>query len=54
MDLSHLYSLRRDFTIIGLTGRTGSGCSVVADILSNNISTLRTILKDYNYYTRNM
>jgi hypothetical protein len=25
--LDELYSLRENFTIIGLTGRTGSGCS---------------------------
>jgi deoxycytidylate deaminase len=32
--LDELYSLRENFTIIGLTGRTGSGCSDSADILS--------------------
>jgi deoxycytidylate deaminase len=34
IDLNHIYKLRRDFTIIGLTGQTGSGCSDVADQLS--------------------
>ncbi len=32
-DLSHLYSLRTDFTVIALTGRTGSGCTTVAENL---------------------
>src|SRR5690606_34157415 len=35
MKLDTLYSLRKNFTIIGLTGRIGSGCSEVAKILSN-------------------
>jgi deoxycytidylate deaminase len=30
VDLSHIYQLRNNFTVIGLTGRTGSGCSEVA------------------------
>lgn len=34
IDLSHVYSLRNDFTIIGLTGQIGSGCSEVAEQLS--------------------
>lgn len=34
IDLSHIYSLRNDFTIIGLTGQIGSGCSEVAEQLS--------------------
>ena len=34
MKLKTLYSLRKDFTIIGLTGRVGSGCSEVANWLS--------------------
>lgn len=29
-----LFEERKDFIIIGLTGRTGSGCSQVAKILS--------------------
>lgn len=35
MKLDTLYSLRKNFTIIGLTGRIGSGCSEVAKILSD-------------------
>lgn len=33
MDLSHIYRLRNNFTIIGLTGRTSSGCSQIANQL---------------------
>lgn len=36
MNLNELYKLRTDFLIIGLTGRLGSGCSTVADILTKN------------------
>lgn len=36
MNLDELYKLRTDFVIIGLTGRLGSGCSTVADILTKN------------------
>lgn len=33
IDLNNIYKLRSDFTIIGLTGQTGSGCSEVASQL---------------------
>lgn len=33
-DLKYLYKLRQDFIIIGLTGRTGSGCSTFANLMS--------------------
>lgn len=33
LDLNSIYSLRSNFTIIGLTGKTKSGCSEVADQL---------------------
>lgn len=36
MKLEKLYSLRTDFTIIGLTGRTGSGCTRIAKILADS------------------
>lgn len=32
--IDQIYSLRRDFVIIALTGRTGSGCTTVANILA--------------------
>ncbi len=41
MKLDHLYSLRRSFTVIGLTGRTGSGCTTMATLLSGSYSTLQ-------------
>lgn len=43
--LDQLYSLRRNFTIIGLTGRTGSGCSDLANTLSNNFINIKNIRK---------
>src|SRR5688572_10061546 len=36
MKLDKLYSLRSSFVIIGLTGRVGGGCSVIAKTLSGN------------------
>lgn len=35
IDLSQIYNLRNNFTVIGLTGQIGSGCSEVAEQLSN-------------------
>ncbi|RWU10733.1 cytidine/deoxycytidylate deaminase family protein [Pedobacter chitinilyticus] len=35
MKLTEFYSLRNDFTIIGLTGRLGSGCSQIAGSLKD-------------------
>lgn len=32
--VDHIYSLRKEFMIIGLTGRTGSGCTTVANFLT--------------------
>lgn len=29
-----IYKLRKNFVVIGLTGRTGSGCTTVAKLLS--------------------
>ena len=34
IDLTHIYNLRSNFTVIGLTGQIGSGCSEVAEQLS--------------------
>lgn len=36
MKLNKLYSLRKDFTVIGLTGRVGAGCSEIAKKLSSD------------------
>ncbi|MFA5848852.1 MAG: hypothetical protein WC833_03135 [Bacteroidales bacterium] len=38
MDLSNIYSLRKNFTVIALTGRTGSGCTEVANCLSKGFA----------------
>ncbi len=35
MDLSKIYSLRKQYTVIGITGRTGSGCTEVANMLKD-------------------
>jgi len=35
MNLSNIYSLRQKFTIIAITGRTGSGCTEIAKALAN-------------------
>mgnify|MGYP002626020143 CR=1 FL=1 len=34
--VSNIYHLRENFAIIGLTGRTGSGCSTIAKLFSNS------------------
>lgn len=35
--MNQIYSLRKEFTIIGLTGTMGSGCSQVAELLSTDM-----------------
>lgn len=35
MDISKLYTLRKKYTIIAITGRTGSGCTEVTEYLKN-------------------
>lgn len=35
ISLDHIYNLRKKFTVLGLTGETGSGCSDVAICLTN-------------------
>src|SRR5690606_13386094 len=42
MKLDHLYSLRREFTVIGLTGRTGSGCTTIANLLCSNLNSIES------------
>lgn len=34
--VENIYALRSNFLIIGLTGRTGSGCTTVAEILAKS------------------
>lgn len=42
-----IYNLRQNFTVIGLTGRTGSGCSKFAELLSK--SDLNSV-KEISYF----
>lgn len=46
MKLKELYKHRTDFTIIGLTGRTGSGCSQISDLLSKDFNNLNHGLRE--------
>lgn len=47
--VKQIYRLRRDFILIGLTGRTGSGCSSVAKILATPaFSDLKTEFREIN------
>ncbi|WP_320914582.1 MULTISPECIES: hypothetical protein [Butyricimonas] len=47
--VDQIYKLRRNFIVIGLTGRTGSGCTTVADILKKeNIDGLKSNYKEIN------
>lgn len=46
MKLKELYKHRTDFTVIGLTGRTGSGCSQIAELLSNDFNNLSMGLRN--------
>lgn len=47
--VKQIYKLRRDFLLIGLTGRTGSGCTTVADILrTEDFNILKSKHKDIN------
>jgi deoxycytidylate deaminase len=46
MKLDHLYDLRKNFNVIALTGRTGSGCSRLAHILSGDFSRLSEGLRE--------
>ena len=47
--IKQIYELRRNFLLIGLTGRTGSGCTTVADILkTEDFNVLKSKHKDIN------
>lgn len=47
--ISQIYKLRNNFILIGLTGRTGSGCSTVANILADeNILSYNSEFKKVN------
>lgn len=46
--IEQIYKLRQDFILIGLTGRTGSGCSTVAGLLKEeNFSKLKSEHKEF-------
>jgi len=47
--LEQLYSLRKNFSVVGLTGRTGSGCSETALMLSKQFSELKNIREPANF-----
>lgn len=49
--INTIYKLRDDFILIGLTGRTGSGCSTVARILStptDKLDSLKSLYSAWN------
>ena len=46
--IKHIYKLRRDFVLIGLTGKTGSGCTTVSEMLGKDIKGLRAECRDIN------
>ena len=47
--VKQIYKLRHNFILIGLTGRTGSGCSTVAKVLeTGNVQDLKWRYRDFN------
>ena len=47
--VKQIYKLRQNFIPIGLTGRTGSGCSTVAKVLeTENVQDLKSNYRDFN------
>lgn len=48
MKLDQLYSLRKNFTIIGLTGKVGAGTSKIANILSSKDFISKINIVDFN------
>ena len=46
--IDQIYRLRQDFIVIGLTGRTGSGCSTIAQVLAETkFANLKTEYKEF-------
>ncbi len=45
MPIEQMYVHRRDFIVVALTGITGSGCSDLADIMSNDFSDWKEVRK---------
>ena len=47
--VKQIYKLRQNFILMGLTGRTGSGCSTVAKVLgTENVQDLKSNYRDFN------
>ena len=47
--IEQIYNLRRNFIVIGLTGRTGSGCSTVAGVLAeSDLTKLKSLYQEFN------
>lgn len=47
--VKQIYKLRQNFILIGLTGRTGSGCSIVAKVLgTEHVQDLKWRYRDFN------
>ena len=47
--VKQIYKLRQNFILIGLTGRTGSGCSTVAKVLeTEHVQDLKSNYRDFN------
>ena len=47
--VKQIYKLRQNFILIGLTGRTGSGCSTIAEVLeTENVQDLKSNYRDFN------
>lgn len=47
--VKQIYKLRQNFILIGLTGRTGSGCSTVGKVLeTENVQDLKSNYRDFN------
>lgn len=49
MKLEELYKLRKNFTIIGLTGRSGSGCSTVAKKINGTLDDLLETVRSVDF-----
>lgn len=50
MNLEELYKLRQNFIVIGLTGRTGAGCTTISEIFSQeNFDDCKFPLPDENF-----
>lgn len=52
ISLDHIYNLRKKFTILGLTGEAGSGCSEVATCLAKGFGVGEEFEKPINIYKR--